>query len=186
MIIVDELKYLFTIALHPSDFGEKKPNLLTSTQFYYVSTFISLIILVGLTFFLPNSITQSTNILYEIILWLLLPLVALIESLIIQVVGGNFLSVFKHRLSHTYHAVILPTALIMALLWVSVLYPPLSIAIVSLIVAWSFVVMAITLSKMQDIGRVDSLVALVASYTLIYFILTVVLFILVGINLGGA
>lgn len=182
MIIVDELKYLFTIAFHPSDFGEKKPNLLTSAQFYYAATFISLIILVGLTFFLPNTITQSTNILYEIILWLVLPAVAFIEALIIQVVGKNFLAVFKHKLAHTYHAVMLPTALIMALLWLSVIYPPLSIAIVSVIVAWAFVVMVVTLSRMQDTGRVEALVASVASYTLIYFVLTVMLFILLGAN----
>lgn len=180
MIILDELKLMPDIMLKPSSIVSIKPNFAKSAVLYYRATAIPLLLLLIFTFFIHNQITQSIDLLFEILLWALVPLFALIQTLAVHICGKNFFASFKHGFQNTYYSITVANILVVSVLWLGVIYVPIAFVVLGLAIAWSFVALVISISANQGATRVEAFIATIVGYTLIYLLVNALAIIIVG------
>ncbi len=180
MIILDEFKQMLNIMLKPSSATSSKTNFAKSSIFYYKATAIPFVLLLAFTFFIHNQITQSIDMLFEILIWLIIPLFALFETAVFQLSGKNFFSSFKHGSINTFHSVLLSNSAIILVLWICVLYPPIAPILLGLAILWAFIILVTSLSVNQGATRTEAFIAVVVGYLLMYLIINAIAIILVG------
>ncbi len=130
MILIDQIKELWEMTLHPGANTKREMSIKDSILFFYKSTFLLMVIgaillMVGGTALLKTFGSSSSaailgaftgtavNVLlvvFVVIEWLLLPIGALISAGILQLFGKYLFRVFKKGYSNTYTANIYTTS----------------------------------------------------------------------------
>lgn len=175
MIIVDDLNRAFNAII----FGIKTEtfrimSFKEAIAFYYKYSLLPLILLIIMSYVLTGSIlsvipgfsgSSGVVIASLILVWIAVPLLMLIQTALIYVVGIIF-KFFKNDLPKTFAAVTYGTIPLVLLLWLTSI-PIYGKFILVAIEIWSFIILVIALSEQHEIGILKALVSAIIANIII-------------------
>jgi hypothetical protein len=193
MLFIDDIYEQLGAMLHPSN-TIKSRSTGEALKYYYMVTLIPLLITLAIIAFFGSALTgilsafqmgslstlttASTLIAIGIavlFLWVVEPVMLLIDAAILQVIGGNLFKSFKGRFSDTLSALVYASCAVTLFIWL-IFIPFVGIVIISVLGIWSLILQIIGLAKLQKISRLSAFAIIIGVGILIGIIADVLVF----------
>ncbi len=174
-----DLARYIDIMFRPGSATRKLMELDDGFVFYYKATIVPVILFLLLSFILSGYAVGFFQLVsYAAFLWIVVPIVIIIQAAIMHFVCNFALKEFKRGYYETMAASIyaaIPIIFISWLLPISLLGP--ALFVISLI--WSFLVLVIALSNLQRISRLNAVLAVFLTYAFEIIVATLLSMLLV-------
>ncbi|VVB77115.1 Yip1 domain protein [uncultured archaeon] len=202
MVFAKDVSRSFRLLLRPSKESSGKMKLVDSLKFYYSASLIPLLLIMVVAFLRINygphinfiklfPMAYSTSVtmgvgavvvaLALLYVWVLVPIGFFIDAAIYQVVGKNFLRLFKGSFENSFSAVTLGSMPMVLLGWL-ILVPGVNVLAFAVLPVWSLVVLIIALSAQQKITRLQAIGTMVVTAFLAFM---TVMLLIYGALLGS-